>query len=181
MDPGRANVIDSMAVRHSDLAFMCFLLGAKADPNACTSEYAFTALEVATQSKHNSVLMIQVLQAFGARQSSSRALCMAAGDGNTNLIRLLLDSGATIDEHIDEYEPDLGGGTALHWAAQNGELEAVRLLMKAGARIDLENSHGMTAEELASLNRETLCAELLKGGRLSSGNNYLIDDCEYGR
>jgi uncharacterized protein len=58
-------------------------------------------------------------------------LMIAAGKGNTELVRLLIDAGA------DVYTTDsAAGGTALHKAVQGGDLETVRVLVEAGAFVD---------------------------------------------
>ncbi len=58
-------------------------------------------------------------------------LMIAAGKGNADLVRLLIDAGA------DVYTTDsAAGGTALHKAVQGGDLETVKVLVEAGAFID---------------------------------------------
>ncbi|WP_433269156.1 ankyrin repeat domain-containing protein [Actinosynnema sp. CS-041913] len=59
------------------------------------------------------------------------ALMVAAGKGNAELVRVLIDAGA------DVFTADsAAGGTALHKAVQGGDLDTVKLLVEAGAFVD---------------------------------------------
>ncbi|MCE7007196.1 ankyrin repeat domain-containing protein [Kibdelosporangium philippinense] len=59
------------------------------------------------------------------------ALMVAAGKGNAELVRMLLDAGA------DVYTSDsVAGATALHKAVQAGDLDTVKLIIEAGAFVD---------------------------------------------
>ena len=62
--------------------------------------------------------------------SKTASLHVAAANGRTNLVKVLLDKGAKIDA-LDGNE-----WTALHWAAQGGHTEAVKVLLDRGATID---------------------------------------------
>ncbi|SDC90706.1 ankyrin repeat domain-containing protein [Actinokineospora iranica] len=65
------------------------------------------------------------------RSDGLTPLMVAAGRGDADMVRLLIESGADI------YTTDpTAGGTALHKAVQGGDLETVRVLVDAGAFID---------------------------------------------
>jgi serine/threonine-protein phosphatase 6 regulatory ankyrin repeat subunit B len=56
------------------------------------------------------------------------ALMMAAGYGQSDIVKLLLDAGADVNAQ------DVRGRTASMWAEKKGHTELVELLKKAGAK-----------------------------------------------
>jgi ankyrin repeat protein len=66
------------------------------------------------------------------------ALILAAGQGNSAIVQMLIDQKARVAA------ADKNGGTALHWAAERGHAEVVRLLLAAKAGVDAENKRGAT-------------------------------------
>jgi hypothetical protein len=62
------------------------------------------------------------------------ALRIAAGNGNVDVIELLLENGANVDELDLSTE---GGGTALHQAAYHSQIQAIRLLVDRGAKMEV--------------------------------------------
>lgn len=73
-------------------------------------------------------------------------LNLAAANGNTELIRMLVEAGASVNE-IDHEE-----NTPLHIAAMNGNTKAITLLMTYDADIDYRNLKGATPLMLAAMN-----------------------------
>lgn len=61
------------------------------------------------------------------------ALHIAAGNGNVDMIGLILANGTNIDELDSNTD---GGGTALHQAAYSSQILAIRLLVGRGAEMD---------------------------------------------
>lgn len=79
---------------------------------------------------------------------------------NTDIVRMLLDSGAKPDLE------DKDGSTALRWAARNGSEQALKLLLDAGADPNLADKEDkMTALHYAVFARsDEAVATLLKAG-----------------
>ncbi|KAL1877363.1 hypothetical protein VTK73DRAFT_8658 [Phialemonium thermophilum] len=72
------------------------------------------------------------------------ALCRASGLGHRELVRFLLDRGATADR------VDNAGHAALHHAAWKGHGEVVELLASRGATVDSRDAEGKTALVIAA-------------------------------
>jgi ankyrin repeat protein len=66
-------------------------------------------------------------------------LLLAAVEGNTEIVRMLLDAGANIEARGDMRM------SALMFATLKGNLEAVELLLQRGARTDAQSDIGATA------------------------------------
>ena len=64
--------------------------------------------------------------------------------GRVDLVRLLLDNGASPNLHAQE-----DNLTPLHDAASNGHVEVVRLLVSRGADVKARNSQGQTPRQVA--------------------------------
>ena len=63
----------------------------------------------------------------------SHAMYSAARNGHTEVVKYLLDHGATIDTK------GFFGGTGLHWSAINGHRETVELLIARGANREVRD------------------------------------------
>ena len=72
------------------------------------------------------------------------ALMIAAGQGSTEIVRLLLDNGAPVDTS------SRAKWTALHYAAASGNDHAVRMLCERGASVDCRDFEGRTPLSVAS-------------------------------
>jgi ankyrin repeat protein len=121
------------AVSEGDTAAVARLLAAGADPNALVAE------------------RMQSGEVF-----QSTALREAAGCGQLEVLRLLLDSGA---------DPSLAssdGDTPLMTAARLGQLKVLRRLLGRGAAVDaVEPGTGLTAFHWACFHNKVDCAEEL--------------------
>jgi ankyrin repeat protein len=70
-------------------------------------------------------------------------LATAAWHGHTNIVEILLSSGAYVNV------PTLSGNTTLMAAATNGHKEVLKRLLAAGANVAATNGYGLTALALA--------------------------------
>ncbi len=84
------------------------------------------------------------------------ALHAAAAANRTDIVRLLLEHGASVDAR---QEHDF---TALHTAAQNGNLEMVKLLLQYHASPTVKTDAGKTALDLAGENHHPNVVEYLQ-------------------
>ncbi len=86
-------------------------------------------------------------------------MCLAAAEGNADLVRGCLERGADIDARTPE------GNTALHLAAASpdavGAYSTCMLLVERGAKADLRNALGQTPLMLALQHGHTFAASVL--------------------
>jgi uncharacterized protein len=87
-----------------------------------------------------------LLSAAGLGAESRVTLPDAVRNGDTEAVRLLLDSRADVNTAM----PD--GATALHWAVRSDDLKTAQLLIRAGANPKAADRHGVTPLSLACLN-----------------------------
>ena len=73
------------------------------------------------------------------------AASFAARNGHCEILKMLIESGASVDSHDDE------GWTLLHHAVSSGKLEACVVLMEWGAKISAKNNEGKTPFLLACM------------------------------
>lgn len=90
-------------------------------------------------------------------RDNNKAVFMAAGNGHTDVLKLLL-CHITLDTINTGNEE---GSRPLHWAALNGQLESCRLLLAAGASATLRNNSGYSAATLAEQKEHLEVASLL--------------------
>lgn len=108
--------------------------GAKINTRICD----YTPLRHAT--KYNDVEMVTLLLSKNAdpsiqfRDTTSTVLHLAANEGYSHIIRLLLDAGADVNS-ITPY-----GATPLHLAVYREKLEAVQTLLEYGADVNIKAS-----------------------------------------
>ncbi len=84
------------------------------------------------------------------------AINMAAGNGLTDVVAALLESGAQTEVPEDQF-----GCLPLHIAALRGYPEIARLLLDRGAQVGAKNARGETAFDLAACYGQRDVAELL--------------------
>ncbi|ARP97361.1 hypothetical protein CAL15_08945 [Bordetella genomosp. 13] len=135
------------AVRAGDLAQAYASLRAGADPDRRDPE-GLTPLMVASgrgQPQMAELLLTAKADVLAVEpRMGATALHKAALSGSTDVIVLLLDHGAFIDQ-----QSPIVGNTALMDAVEHRHAAAVRLLLRRGAKTTLRNHYCMTALDLA--------------------------------
>ena len=87
-------------------------------------------------------------------------LIIAAFNGCTDIVRMLIDAGADIGHRNDQ------GENALITASQEGNIDVVKVLLDAGADKNQPNADGETPLELAiRLKQKKELINLLRGGK----------------
>jgi ankyrin repeat protein len=121
---------------------------------------------------------------LNAKEHGFTPLMLASADGRVEVVRWLLDHGATIDER------DIGGNTALLMACDEGQTSVVRLLLGRGAEPTLADQNGWTPLMAASVRGHLEVVRSLLGHpgykaivnqRNKHGETVLWWACVYGR
>lgn len=110
-------------------------------------------------------------------------LCIAAQLGHVNVVRVLVEAGASLEATRSQT-----GANALLMAAHNGHVDCVEALLKGGANPEATNNNGFTALLKAAQEGCAGCVEaLLKRGaniekkRPQTGANALMIAAEHGK
>jgi ankyrin repeat protein len=159
--------------------------------------YAFAAIT----DKYNLDLMITLGADINTRDYIGQtALMKAAGAGNTEAVKLLIEKGANLDVKInndpiliwsiknnktditiallkkggDVNAKDNVGWTPLHYAAPHSHVAIVKLLIEKGADINAKDNAGWTPLHAAAKNGKTEAVKLLieKGANLETRDNF---------
>ena len=94
-------------------------------------------------------------------EESLTALMVASERGHVELVRYLLNSGASIDAR----DSTIRGATSLHIASESGHAEVVRVLIEAGASLNMTLDNRSTALYLACRNGEIGVVDVLLRAR----------------
>ena len=81
-----------------------------------------------------------------------QVLCVAAQEGDVQVVAAWLDDGGGVDERCAEHE----GATLLFAAAYGGQGAVVRMLLARGASVNLQDFHGITAIRLPARRRRAV-------------------------
>jgi ankyrin repeat protein len=152
---GKTALVMALEKGQDELALT--MLEAGTDVNLATVERVTPLM---TASYVGSAALVQRLLAKGARwdpvdRMGKPAALYAAGQGQREVLRVLLDAGAPVNA---AYENQL---TALMWAAGQGHLDATRLLLARGADRSVRDDRGLTARDIALQAGHTELANLL--------------------
>jgi ankyrin repeat protein len=124
-----------------------------------------------------SVEMAALLIRHGANVKGSGAIVMAAEEGRLDMVKLLLDQGADINEIGIENPTDPRSkedmGSALHRAVAAGHQEVVRFLLDRGADVNLTDVMRRTPLALAETNQNRGIIELLKERGAQESSKFL--------
>lgn len=157
------------------------LLDAGADPLSTTKSFK-SALSTACGFGDFEIVK-QLLSAIKDRQrlsADSTLLPSAAQSGQVEIVRLLLDNGASVSAKV------ANGLTALHWAATTDSVETTHALIAAGADVNVQDDAGYTplACAVERRNNAQVAALLSHGAKLEvpikSGGSPLVLAAEYG-
>jgi ankyrin repeat protein len=201
-----------LAARGGDAASAWALLRAGADPNTSLPEGETVLM---TAAKAGSADVVRALltgigespdapSSYAAPAPATRAevnaregwygqtaLMWAAAKGHADVVRLLLDAGANVDEYsarVDVPEPNpgriagafadprmpTGHITALHFAAREGHTDAVRALIDGGADLNATDEEGTPPLGYAASNdRLEVARVLLEAGAAVNTANRL--------
>jgi len=141
-------------------------------PDSLVHEH-FSLLHIAAQRAQPGVLSFLLQGGANVNIKDSidhTPLHFAAGDGNLECVKVLVEHGADINAVNNEtmflvakmfpvYV--VGGRTPLHMAAENGELECVKYLVEKGADVNMRDFNGYTPFHLASMQKHHTTAEFL--------------------
>ncbi|KAJ6041323.1 uncharacterized protein N7446_010784 [Penicillium canescens] len=133
------------------------LLANGADPNFQTNGFSPALVSAANGGSvaiSSILLKERAIVDLRCDTSGCAALEVAAGNGNTELLELLLESGANLNGHND--------GGPLIAAAKYGKLQAVKALVEKGACVDIANSKRETPIGVAASLDEKDVFEYLK-------------------
>ena len=174
------------ASRNGDAPMVDLLLRSGADPKRAHPEGETPLLSA---SRAGSVAAVRLLLARGVDVNAAEAfqhttaLMWAAAEGHTDVVDLLLESGAdpnrqgritTLTTRHNADHPT-GGFTALMFAARNGDEAMVRRLVARGASINLKNGDDASAAMVAIYNdRFDVAATLIElGSDVKDGSLYV--------
>ncbi|XP_078661470.1 uncharacterized protein LOC144905609 [Branchiostoma floridae x Branchiostoma belcheri] len=100
------------------------------------------------------------------------ALHLASGNGQTGVVKLLIQHGADVGAR------DWYSRTALHLASEDGQTGVVELLIQHGADLEARSRNGRTALHWASQHGQTGIVELLiqHGADVTARNKASTDN-----
>ncbi|CAM4769653.1 unnamed protein product [Rotaria magnacalcarata] len=135
-----------LACQYGHNEIVQLLLFHQADPTI-VNRRILTSLDLACENGRFDVVSSLVQNSLCQRMilnnnEQNCALHLAARNGHTDIVRLLLLNGMDINRTT------INDGTALHVACRNGRYETAKLLLECGIDVNLCNSYEQTAEEV---------------------------------
>lgn len=108
-----------------------YLLEKNVDPNPFPILNQLSVVYLAI--KNENFDMVKLLVRKGSNFKSNYALGLAAGTGQLDIVKFLLDAGADINDKAEEFFGFQYGHTALYDAVKGNQLEMVKYLLAKGA------------------------------------------------
>ncbi|KAI4137471.1 MAG: hypothetical protein L6R39_007265 [Caloplaca ligustica] len=141
-----------LCIRRNNLDHVRTLLEHGANPNL--GMFAHLYLPLAAAVKYDtSFEVINLLLAAGATIKESDALHIAVMEGKKDVVKLLVEKGADVNEMGFEYRLDNSladrAGMPLHFAVDSGKVDMVKLLLDMGAEKCLKDVQDRTPLERA--------------------------------
>ena len=150
----------SRACTNASAALVTLLLDAGANPNTAIATGETPIMTCASTGNVDAVRALIAHHAdVNAKEPSQHqhALMWAASERHPDVVRLLLEAGATAQAHTKK------GFTALHFAAREGDIDSVRQLLASGVDINIRSLPQPTAQ----ISRDSTANS--SGGRSASG------------
>ena len=97
---------------------------------------------------------------------------MAAGNGHVEIVKLLVEAGASVGTENAE------GSTPLHWACLNGHVKIVEYLLDKGAKLSACNKTGRTPFDEALTRNQKAVLDYLESRHDDGDNLEGADDPE---
>lgn len=136
------------AVKKNDIALVDSLLSNGANIESINYD-GHTPLMIASHIGYEDLVSMLIkhnanINALGNEDNDMSAIILAAKNGHTGIVKLLLSSGADI-------ETKSRWGSPLLFAAGCNRIEVIALLLDSGANPDAKNEDGFTAIDLAEM------------------------------
>lgn len=106
-----------------------------------TNKHKATALWTAVGLNKREAAKCLIALGYDVTADGLELLCLAAENGNTEIIEMLVKAGIPVNAYTDFY-------TALHVAAKNNQCEAIRCLVRLGAHVDALSNDEMAGTPL---------------------------------
>ena len=156
------------AVYSENIEEIKLLLDSGADPNIRSHRFNifgqtyYTPLMFASNQGNNDIVELLLQPKYNTKVDlvdnyNNTSLAIASYNGYTEIVNMLLDSGADPNIKSDE-----NGNTALIDASTNGFFEIVQMLLDSGADPNIKNNNGITSYRYALHRGHTDIARLIR-------------------